>query len=427
MRVLVVGSGAREHALACRLADSRSVDAVEAVPGNPGMAELGPCHHVQPVEPQPVAEVAERRGADLVVVGPETPLVAGIADELGRRDIAVFGPTAAAARVEASKSYAKEVMAAAGVTATARYRTFTDAEKAIAALDDFGPPYVVKADGLAAGKGVTVADTRAQAVAAVEDALVRGTFGKAGATILLEEHLAGEEVSVFGICDGTDALLLPVCQDFKRAYDGDRGPNTGGMGAYTPVPGFGEEQLPELRDRLFRPVLAELANRGSPYRGVLYAGLVLTDEGPKVLEFNCRFGDPEAQAMLWRLTGDFGALLAAAADPAEGLDPTSAATSEDACVTVVLASGGYPGHYEVGLPISGLDEVAAGHPEVRIFHAGTRRENGRLVTAGGRVLSVTGRGADVAAARRRAYAAADVISWEGQHRRSDIALAAAGG
>lgn len=423
-RVLVVGSGAREHALAWRLSESPSVDAIETAPGNPGTAQLGPCHDVQPLEPKEVVRLAEDRRVDLVVVGPEAPLVAGLADALREAQIPVFGPIAAAARIEGSKAFAKEIMAAAGVP-TARARTFSSAPEAIGALDGHEPPYVVKADGLAAGKGVVIAETRADAVAAIEDALVRRVFGEAGTRVVIEDFLDGPEVSVFGVCDGRDAILLPPSQDAKRAFDGDQGPNTGGMGAYTPVPGFGRDEASALLDAVFRPVLEELRRRGHDYVGLLYAGLVLTEDGPEVLEFNCRFGDPETQVVLPRIAGDLHDLLDAAVDPRRGMSTADVIFTDDAVVTVVLTSGGYPGHYEVGVPIEGLDDVARQFPDVLVFHAGTRELDGRTVTAGGRVLSVTARGADVAEAREMAYAAADLIRWEGQHRRDDIALAAA--
>lgn len=423
-RVLVVGSGAREHALAWRLATSPSVDAVETAPGNAGTAALGPCHDVQPLEPEAVARLAEARGVDLVVVGPEGPLVAGAADALRAAGVPVFGPTAGAARIEGSKAFAKEVMAAAGVR-TARSVTSADAPAAIEALDDFAPPYVVKADGLAAGKGVIIAETRAEAVAAIEDALVREVFGEAGRTVVLEEFLDGPEVSVFGVSDTEHAGLLPPAQDFKRAFDGDEGPNTGGMGAYTPVPGFGLDDAAPLRATVFHPVLAELRRRDVPYGGLLYAGLVLTDDGPAVLEFNCRFGDPETQVVLPRIVGDFADILDAAVDPRRGMLTCEPSFTEDAVVTVVLASGGYPSRYDVGHPVEGLDDVARDLPDVLVFHAGTRERDGRTVTAGGRVLSVTARGATVGEARETAYAAADLVHFEGVHRREDIAEEAA--
>ncbi len=419
--VLVIGGGGREHALAWRLAASPSVDAVDTAPGNPGTAALGPRHTVPTDDPDAVADLAEEVGADLVVVGPEAPLVAGVADELVRRDIPVFGPSSGAARIEGSKSFAKEIMAAAGAP-TARYGTFVAAAAAKEALEGYDPPYVVKADGLAAGKGVTICATAAEAHAAIDDALVHEVFGSAGERVVIEEYLDGPEASVFAVADGSDVVLLSPAQDFKRALDGDEGPNTGGMGAYTPVPGFGFDDAEALRDTVFRPVLAELADRGTPYRGLLYAGLVLTADGPKLLEFNCRFGDPETQVVVPRLASDLGDLLAAAATGSVG--DAEVTWHDDAMVTVVLASGGYPGHYDVGLPIAGVEEADA-MDGVTVFHAGTREEQGRLVTGGGRVLDVTARGKDLAQARERAYAAADRIFWDGLHRREDIARDAA--
>ena len=400
MRVLVVGSGGREHALAWGLARAASVDAVEAV-----------------------ADLAAG-GFDLGVVGPEAPLVDGLADVLRARGVAVFGPSAAAARIEGSKAFAKDVMDAAGV-ATGRYLRCDDAVAAKRALDEFAPPYVIKADGLAAGKGVHVCVTREEAHAAIDDLLLRRVQGDAGAVVVIEEFLEGPEVSLFAVCDGEYPALLAPAQDFKRAHDGDEGPNTGGMGAYSPVPGFGLREAADLRDDLFRPVLGELEARGASFTGLLYAGLVLTTDGPKVIEFNCRFGDPEAQVLIPRFAGDLGQLLYGAATGDVG--SVALRWHDDAFVTVALASGGYPGRYDVGLPIEGVERAEA-HDDAIVFHAGTRRDaSGRLVTAGGRVFSVTGRGADIASARAAAYAAADEISWPGLHRREDIALAAAAG
>jgi phosphoribosylamine--glycine ligase len=420
--VLVVGAGGREHALAWRLASSSSVDAVETAPGNPGTSALGRTHDVDAEDPKAVADLADRRGVDLVVVGPEAPLVAGVADELLRRDIPVFGPTSDGARIEGSKAFAKEVMAAAGAP-TAGYVATTDRDEAHTALDRYAAPYVVKADGLAAGKGVAICEDLAGAREAVDDLLVRGRFGEAGATVVIEEFLSGPEASVFGVCDGEDVVLLSPAQDFKRALDDDRGANTGGMGAYTPVPGFGLPDAADLAEVVFRPVLHELASRGTPYRGLLYAGLVLTEEGPKLLEFNARFGDPETQVVLPRLGSDLGELLAAAATGR--VRDVRVRWRDEAVVGIVLASGGYPGAYDTGVPITGVDDADA-RDDVIVFHAGTARTgDGTLVTAGGRVLNVTGRGATIADARAAAYEAADLVRWDGQHRREDIALAAA--
>lgn len=417
--VLVIGGGGREHALAWRLAGSASVDRVLTAPGNPGTEQLGPTLPVAPDDPTAIADLAERQRCDLVVVGPEAPLVAGAVDELSRRSIPAFGPTAAGAHIEGSKAFAKDVMVAAG-TPTARYLATADRDAAIAALEGFVPPYVVKADGLAAGKGVRICDDLADARDAVDDALLRDRFGAAGSQVVIEEFLEGPERSVFGVCDGTDVVLLAPAQDYKRAMDGDRGLNTGGMGAYTPVPGFGLADVDHLRERLFRPVLRELAARGTPYRGLLYAGLVETTDGPKLLEFNARFGDPETQAILPALASDLGELLWASATGSVG--DVEVAWHDRAVVTIVLASGGYPGAYPTGVPIHGVDDVD-GRDGVVVFHAGTaRREDGRLITSGGRVMGVTATGGDVAAARSTAYAAADRIRFDGQHRREDIAV-----
>ena len=416
-RILVLGGGGREHALAWRLASSTSVDTVCSAPGNPGMAELGPGFDLDPTDVHAVADRAERSNIDLVVVGPEAPLVAGVVDELDRRGIPAFGPRAAGARIEGSKAFAKQVMDDAGVP-TAGYVATADRAVAHSALDRFTPPYVVKADGLAAGKGVRICASLAEAREAVDDAIVRRRFGDAGDHLVVEEFLDGPERSVFGVCDGTDVVLLSPARDYKRIGAGDTGDNTGGMGAFAPVDGFGLGDVDGLRADVFRPVLATLAERGTPFRGLLYAGLVLTADGPKLLEFNARFGDPETQVILTRLASDLGDLLAASATGS--VADIEVAWHPDAVVTVVLASGGYPGPYDTGVPIDGVD-VAASHPGVEVFHAGTTLRDGRLVTAGGRVLNVTARGADVADARTRAYAAADAIGFAGLTRRPDIA------
>ncbi|WP_157041661.1 phosphoribosylamine--glycine ligase [Nitriliruptor alkaliphilus] len=416
--VLVIGAGGREHALTWRLAASPSVDRVVTAPGNPGTAECGPNLPVDATDPAAVADLAERESIDLVVVGPEAPLVAGVVDELQRREIPAFGPTAAGAHIEGSKAFAKDVMEASGAP-TGGYVATSERDEAYDALDRFGGPYVVKADGLAAGKGVRICASRDEARDAVDDALVRGVFGHAGSRVVVEQFLLGPERSVFGVCDGDDVVLLAPAQDYKRALDGDEGLNTGGMGAYTPVPGFTLDDVDHLRELVFLPVLRELADRGVPYRGLLYAGLVDTIDGPQLLEFNARFGDPETQVILPKLASDLGDLLHASAVGSVG--DVEVTWHDDAVVTVVLASGGYPEGYATGIEIAGVDE-AAGAPGVTIFHAGTSRgADGQLVTAGGRVLNVTARGSDVAEARVRAYAAADRISWDGRQRRGDIA------
>jgi phosphoribosylamine--glycine ligase len=398
--VLVVGSGAREHALAWKLTQAPSVGALHAAPGNPGIARLGHCHPVRADDPEGILALARSVDADLVVVGPEAPLVAGLADELRLAGLSVFGPSAAAARVEGSKSFAKEVLSDAGVP-TARRLSVARA------------PCVLKADGLAAGKGVFVCHTDAE--------LAAGLAALSGhEDVLVEELLEGEEVSLFALCDGSEAVPLPAAQDFKRAFDGDAGPNTGGMGAYAPVRGLDDGGVEALADLVHRPVLAELARRGAPFVGLLYAGLMVTEAGPRVLEFNCRFGDPETQSVLPLVDGDLAEALAAAAAGEVGFGRLG--TAPGAAVTVVLAAGGYPERSDRGTPIEGVE--AAEEVGALVFHAGTALHGGGLLTNGGRILAVTGLGPDVRSARAAAYAAADEISFAGMQRRNDIALAA---
>jgi len=402
VRVLIAGSGGREHALAWKLAQAAGVESIHAAPGNPGIAEIGLCHPVRAEDGESLLALARELGVELAVIGPEGPLVAGVADELRHAGIAVFGPSRAAARIEGSKTFAKEVLAAAGVPAAATL--------AVARA-----PCVVKVDGLAAGKGVFICRTAAE----VDAALVAAAAFEG--PLVLEELLEGEELSVFGLSDGRTVIPLPPAQDFKRICDGDTGPNTGGMGSYSPVPGLGAAQVEELIDLVHRPVVEELARRGTPFVGVLFAGLMLTDAGPKVLEFNCRFGDPETQSILPRLGGDFvGALRAAASGDLAGvelsIDPAAA-------VTVVLAAKDYPSSPDHGSEITGIAE--AEELGALVFHAGTARYGDRLVTNGGRILNVTATGETVAAARERAYLACERISFSGARFRRDIALAAA--
>jgi phosphoribosylamine--glycine ligase len=402
MKVLLVGSGGREHALAWKLAQSPALTGLHAAPGNPGIAALGSCHPLRMDDLEGLLGLCREQEIDLVVVGPEAPLVAGIADGLRRAGVAVFGPGAQAARIEGSKAFAKEVMRAAGVPTAAE-------------LDELRAPCVVKADGLAAGKGVFVCRTQEEAESAWQRAQALGE------RVLVEELLGGEEVSVFAVTDGLRAVGLPPAQDFKRLLDGDEGPNTGGMGSYSPVPFLADEDVDEIVDLVHRPVLAELSRRGAPYVGLLYAGLMLTDHGPRVLEFNCRFGDPETQAVLPRLEGDLLPVLASAA--AGALDAGRLTTAAEAAVTVVLASAGYPEEPETGAGIDGVaDAEALG---AIIFHAATALRGDRLVSAGGRVLNVTALGASVAEARERAYNALERIHLSGVHFRTDIALRAA--
>ena len=418
MRVLVVGSGAREHALLWKLAQSPHAAALFCAPGNAGTVELAEPIPVRANDVQGVVDAAERHKVDLVVVGPEEPLALGLADRLRERGLRVCGPSAAAAKIESSKSWAKAVMADAGVP-TARATVVTDFPLALAALRDFGFPVVVKADGLAAGKGVVIAEDREEAQTVLSAFLEDGALGPAGQTVVLEEFLQGLEVSVLALSDGQTVVTLPPACDYKRVGDGDRGPNTGGMGGYAPVPRLDDVLLEQVRRTVLEPTVRTLAERGTPLQGVLYAGLILTEDGPKVLEFNARFGDPETQAILPILDDDLLALLAAVADGTLADVPAPLPPAR-AAVEVVLASGGYPGPYATGAPIAGLEDVP---DDVIVFHAGTRRDDqGRIVTAGGRVLTVVGTGPDLAAARERAYAGAAAISFPGRHYRTDIAL-----
>jgi len=398
VKVLVVGSGGREHALAWKLAQSEALDELHAAPGNPGIAALGRCHPIRVDDVEGLLGLCRDHEIGLVVIGPEAPLVAGVGDELRRAGVAVFGPSAEAARIEGSKAFAKEVMHAAGVPTAAE-------------LAEPRVPCVVKADGLTAGKGVFVCLTQAEADAAWEQARAFG------GRLLAEELLEGEEVSIFAITDGTEVLALAPAQDFKRLLDDDAGPNTGGMGSYSPVPFLAADEVSELVDAVHRPVIAELAERGTPFVGLLYAGLMLTDDGPRVLEFNCRFGDPETQAILPRLEGDFLGALAAAA--AGALGRIELAAGPQAAATVVMAAPGYPDSPEQGIEIRGLDEAEA--TGAVVFHAGTALRDGRLVSAGGRVLDVTGTGESIAEARERAYAAVERIHFPRAHYRRDIA------
>jgi phosphoribosylamine--glycine ligase len=398
MKVLVVGSGGREHALAWALSRSPRLSELHAAPGNPGIAALANCHPVHADDQASLVPLAGELGIDLVVVGPEAPLVAGLADELRHRGVAVFGPGAGAARIEGSKAFSKEVMDAAGVP-TAR------------SLAIARPPCVVKADGLAAGKGVWVCHTQAELDAGLRAA------ESLGQPFHVEELLEGEEVSLFALCDGTNVVPLPAAQDYKRIGEGDEGPNTGGMGSYSPVPRLSEAELAELADAVCRPIVEELARRGSPFVGVLFAGVMLTDDGPRVLEYNCRFGDPETQSLLPRLEGDLLETLASAA--AGRLSEASFTASESSAVTLVLAARDYPARGDSGSPITGIEEAEASG--ALVFHAGTALHDGRLVTNGGRILNVTALGDSIASARDAAYAAAAHIQFPGMRYRTDIA------
>ena len=410
MKVLLLGSGAREHALAWRIAQSRELWKLYCAPGNAGMEERWKCHPIDPASSEQVCELSLRLGVDLVVIGPEGPLVNGVADALRKVGIAVFGPDAAAARIEGSKAWAKEVMTAAHVP-TARSEVFTDLKAAEVRAREWGA-MVVKADGLAAGKGVIVASSGQEAVEAVR------ALGKlpAGTRLLLEEKLSGQELSVIALCDGERYLLLPPAQDHKRLLDGDRGPNTGGMGAFSPANLLTPTQLEEVGRTLIGPTLMELARRGTPFRGALFAGLMLTAEDPRVLEFNCRLGDPETQPMLMQLDEDLLPLLAACA--AGRMTQSKLKLKSGASVGVVLAAGGYPNAPSAGDRLEGLQVAPA--PGVERFLAGVRREPGGLVTSGGRVLTVCAHAPTVEAARAAAYAEAEKIQFAGKQYRTDI-------
>jgi phosphoribosylamine--glycine ligase len=414
MKALVIGAGAREHALTAALSADPGVTSVHAAPGNPGIAAEAETHPVDVSSPVAVADLAVALSADLVVIGPEAPLVAGAADAVRDRGLVCFGPSAAAARLEGSKAFAKQVMAAAGVP-TADSAVCVGKEEAAAALDRFGPPYVVKDDGLAAGKGVVVTDDR-------EDAL---THAAACERAVVEEYLSGPEVSLFAVCDGETALPLAAAQDFKRLGDDDRGPNTGGMGAYSPLPWVPATLTDDVFESVVAPTLAEMRRRGTPFTGLLYVGLALTPGGPRVVEFNARFGDPETQVVLPRLRTPLGGLLhAGAIGGLAGAGPLE--WSPDAAVTVVLAAPGYPGAPRTGGELLGV-AAAAAVPGARVLHAGTTQgDDGSLRSAGGRVLSVVGRGADLAAARATAYDAIGRITLDGGQFRADIASHAAG-
>ncbi|MBR1870967.1 MAG: phosphoribosylamine--glycine ligase [Kiritimatiellae bacterium] len=422
MKILVVGSGGREPAIAWRLArDEKTCPGetreVYCAPGNAGTVDVAANVDIAASDIEGIVAFAKEKSIELVVVGPEAPLVKGLADALAAENIPVFGPVKAGAMIEGSKAFAKDVMAAAGVP-TARAEVFTDAAKAKAALDAFGLPVVIKADGLAAGKGVIIASTREEADATIDDMLVANKFGDAGASVLIEEFLEGEECSILALTDGERVATLPSAQDHKRIGEGDTGLNTGGMGACSPSYVVkGAKDIRKIEETILLPVVRELKKRGITYRGVLYAGLMVKDGEAKVLEFNARFGDPETEAVLPRIGGNFAQLLL---DCAQGrLDPGSLAAWGDVAATVILASGGYPGAYEKGKEITGLDE--AKKIATALFHCGTREVDGKIVTAGGRVLSVTGSGATIQAALAQAYEAADKIKFEGKYLRRDIA------
>ncbi len=413
MKVLLIGSGGREHALAWKLAQSPLLTKLFVAPGNPGIAEHGELISLDVDDHAAVVKHCRDAGIDLVVVGPEAPLVAGLADRLREQGIAVFGPSAAAAQLEGSKGFTKDLCARYNIP-TGAYRRFTEADSAKAYVIDQGAPIVIKADGLAAGKGVTVAMTLEDALAAVDDCF-SGAFGAAGAEVVVEAFLDGEEASFFCLSDGKTALALATAQDHKRVGDGDTGPNTGGMGAYSPAPVMTPQMVERTMKEIIEPTIRGMAESGHPFTGVFFAGLMITLKGPELIEYNVRFGDPECQVLMMRLKSDLLPLLHAAATGT--LDQVSAEWSDDVALTVVMASKGYPGSYEKDTPIGSLPETAA---DEKIFHAGTALKDGKLVATGGRVLNVTATGPTVAEAQAKAYALLERVSWDNGFCRRDI-------
>ena len=428
MKVLVVGKGGREHTLAWKIAQSPRVKKIYAAPGSPGMAQHAECVDIlvdasisdmekMQAEIDRLRDFALQQQIDLTVVGPEDVLSAGIVDRFAEKGLKVFGPTAAAARIESDKVFSKNLMADIGVP-SALHRTFTNSAEAICYVEEQGAPIVVKASGLAAGKGAIVAQTEEEAIQALRSILDERIFGNAGNEVVIEEFMEGEEASFFAITDGRDYVTLVSSQDHKAIYDGDKGPNTGGMGAYSPAPVLTPELIRQSEDRIIRPVLDEMQRRSCPFQGVLYCGLMIDVKGPRVVEFNCRFGDPEAQVILPMLETDLVDLIEAACDGR--LNEIEIKNTDGAAVCVVMASGGYPGPYETGKEIGGLEQFA-GRQDLVVFHAGTARHEDRLVTTGGRVLGVTAVAGDIAAAVEKAYKAADQISFEKAYFRRDIA------
>ncbi|HWP24589.1 MAG TPA: phosphoribosylamine--glycine ligase [Candidatus Binatia bacterium] len=417
MKVLVIGGGGREHALVWKIHQSPRVKKIYCAPGSAAIGELAETVAIGAEQIERLADFAEEEKIDLTVVGPELPLTLGIADRFESRGLRIFGPHRSAARLEGSKAFAKKLLRENRIP-TAAFATFADALSAKSYLSQCRPPYVVKADGLAAGKGVLICRSRGEAEAAIDDILVRKIFAQAGDQLVIEEFLEGEEASFMALTDGTSVLPLVSSQDHKRVFDNDEGPNTGGMGAYSPAPVVTPAIHRRVLEEILDPLLVGLRKKNILYRGVLYVGLMITADGPKVLEFNARFGDPECQPIMMRLKSDLMPLMEATIDGK--LDQAQAEWYDDAAVCVVLCAKGYPGSYDKGKPIHGLDELKHWR-EGFVFHAGTCREGGRWLTAGGRVLGVTARGATIGAAAAEAYRAVEKISWEGMHYRRDIA------
>ncbi len=417
MKILVIGGGGREHTLAWKLAQSPQAEKIYAIPGNPGMAKIAECENGISIEDnEAVVAFAKEKGVELVVVGPEVPLTNGLVDAMNGAGIRAFGPTRAAAELEGSKSFAKDIMQRYGIP-TAKYRVFTDAASARDYVQAEGAPIVIKADGLAAGKGVVVAQTVDEALTAVNNIMEGQSFGAAGARVVIEECMFGEEASLLAFTDGETIVPMVSSQDHKRAYDGDKGPNTGGMGTYAPAPVMTKELVQEATEKILRPIIAAMKKEGRPYKGCLYAGLMITEAGPKVVEFNARFGDPETQVVLPLLKSDLLEIMLACCDGR--LAEQDIQWSDGAAVCVVMASDGYPGGYPKGLPIKGVEQAEAGG--ALVFHAGTAERDGRLVTAGGRVLGVVARAADIRSAVDDAYAAVGCIHFHGAQYRHDIA------
>jgi phosphoribosylamine---glycine ligase len=416
MKVLVIGSGGREHALAWKIHQSARVKQIFIAPGNAGTASLGQNVPVKPGEGDRLLSFAQQESIDLTIVGPDDFLAAGIVDLFEKAGLRIFGPCQAAARLESSKSFAKRFMLRHGIP-TARFGEFESSADAKAVLEQFGFPLAVKADGLALGKGVIIAQDRSEAEAAIGDMIDRGRFGEAGRKVVVEEFLSGTECSIHALVDGRSYLLLPTAQDHKQLYDGNQGPNTGGMGTFSPSENLNADLLPEIREKILDPFMRGIQSDGIPFRGLLFPGLMLTKEGPRVLEFNCRFGDPETQVLLPRLKTDIIDLFEATI--AGRLDAVNAEWDKRAAVCIVMASSGYPNQYETGKRIVGLDQ--AGQMDgVTVFHAGTRQHEGRIVTSGGRVLGVTAIGETLLAAKRRAYDAVEKIEFDGSYFRRDI-------
>jgi len=416
MKVLVVGGGGREHALVWKIAQSQMVDTLYCAPGNPGIASVAECVHIAADEIDALLDFALNEKIDLTVVGPEVPLTLGIVDLFRTKGLLIFGPTQAAARLEGSKAFSKDLMAKYGIP-TASYCTFNDRDEAVAYIREQGAPIVVKADGLAAGKGVIVAMTQEEAISAVDDIMLDAVFGAAGSSVVVEEFMEGEEASFFAFTDGKHILPLASAQDHKRVYDNDEGPNTGGMGAYSPAPVVSDVVAAQVIDRIVKPTVDAMAKEGCPYTGILYVGLMIKDGKARVVEYNARFGDPEAQPLLVRMKSDLVPVLLACARGE--LDTIGLEWHDKAAVCVVMASGGYPASFEKGFEIKGL-EKAEMIEDLLVFHAGTTLKDGKIVNNGGRVLGVTGLGVTVSDAISKAYQGVQMISWEGVHYRTDI-------